>query len=51
MRDSKWIGTSPTNISWTWDSKSVFFSWNPDKNVSDSFYIFLLNSKEPVKLK
>ena len=51
MKDQKWIGTSPTNISWTWDSKSVFFNWNPDKNVSDSFYIFQLNSKEPVKLK
>ena len=51
MRDPKWIGTSPGNISWTWDSKSVFFNWNPDKNVSDSFYIFSLNSKEPVKLK
>ena len=51
MRDAKWIGTSPTNISWSWDSKSVFFNWNPDKNVSDSFYIYSLNSKEPVKLK
>ncbi|OIR07643.1 prolyl tripeptidyl peptidase precursor [mine drainage metagenome] len=51
MRDPKWMGTSPTNVSWTWDSKSVFFLWNPDKNVSDSFYIFSLNNKEPVKLK
>lgn len=51
MRDPKWIGTSPTNISWTWDSRSVFFLWNPDKNISDSFYIFSLGSKEPVKLK
>lgn len=51
MRDPKWIGTSPSNISWTWDSKSVFFLWNPDKNISDSFYIFSLGSKEPVKLK
>ncbi len=51
MRDPKWIGTSPTNISWTWDNKSIFFLWNPDKNVSDSFYIFSLGNKEPVKLK
>ncbi|MDE3145211.1 MAG: prolyl oligopeptidase family serine peptidase [Bacteroidota bacterium] len=51
MKDPKWMGTSPTNISWTWDSKSVFFLWNPDKNISDSFYIFSLGSKEPVKLK
>lgn len=50
MKDIKWIGSSPSNISWTWDSKGVVFSWNPDKNVSDSFYIYKLNSKQPEKL-
>ena len=38
MRDIKWIGSSPSNISWSWDNKSVFFNWNPDKNIADSFY-------------
>jgi dipeptidyl aminopeptidase/acylaminoacyl peptidase len=50
MRDQKWVGSSPSNINWSWDSKSVFFNWNPDKNLADSFYIFKLNSKQPEKL-
>jgi dipeptidyl aminopeptidase/acylaminoacyl peptidase len=50
MKDIKWIGSSPSNISWTWDSKAIIFSWNPDKNISDSFYIYKLNGKQPEKL-
>jgi len=50
MKDQQWVGTSPSNVSWSWDSKSVFFNWNPDKNVMDSFYIFKLNGKQPEKL-
>ena len=50
MKDQQWLGTSPSNISWSWDSKSVFFNWNPDKNVMDSFYTYKLNSKQPEKL-
>jgi dipeptidyl aminopeptidase/acylaminoacyl peptidase len=50
MKDIKWIGAPPSNISWTWDSKAVIFSWNPDKNIADSFYIYKLNSKQPEKL-
>jgi dienelactone hydrolase len=50
MKDQNWVGTSPSNVSWSWDSKSIFFNWNPDKNVMDSFYIFKLNGKQPEKL-
>ena len=50
MKDIKWIGTSPSNISWTWDSKAIIFSWNPDKNIADSFYFYKLNSKQSEKL-
>ena len=50
MKDIKWIGASPSNISWTWDSKAIIFSWNPEKNMADSFYIYKLNSKQPEKL-
>ncbi len=49
MQDPKWIGTSPSAITWGTDSKAVFFSWNPDKNVSDSTYKYVLGSREPVK--
>ncbi len=38
MRDPKWIGTSPSNIFWADDNKTIYFSWNPDKNKGDSLY-------------
>jgi dipeptidyl aminopeptidase/acylaminoacyl peptidase len=50
MRDPKWIGSSPAGVNWSYDSKSVYFSWNPDKNVSDSLYSFAVNGTTPVKL-
>lgn len=51
MRDPKWIGSSPSGISWTADSKAIQFSWNPDKAIDDSFYVYALNSTSPSKLK
>ncbi len=30
MRDPKWMGTSPDEYRWSGDSKTVFFSWNPE---------------------
>ncbi len=50
MQDPKWIGTSPTNVFWSYNSKALYFQWNPEKATSDSFYIYQLNSKAPVKL-
>ena len=38
MRDPKWMGVSPSNISWSDDSKSVFFNWNPEKEEQDPTY-------------
>jgi len=49
MQNPQWIGTSPTGITWSQDSKTVFFNWNPDKNIADSPYSFRLGSKDPVK--
>ncbi|MBN9296611.1 MAG: S9 family peptidase [Filimonas sp.] len=46
MRDPKWIGTSPSNVTWSYDSKTVFFDWNPDKNESDSTYAYNLQTKK-----
>lgn len=40
MRDPKWIGTSPSNVFWSADSKKIYFSWNPDKKISDSTYVY-----------
>ena len=50
MQDPKWIGTSPTNVFWSYNSKALYFQWNPEKATSDSFYSYQLNSKAPVKL-
>jgi dipeptidyl aminopeptidase/acylaminoacyl peptidase len=51
MQDqSKWIGTSPTNVFWSEDSKTIYFSWNPDKNKGDSLYKFVLPDKTPQKV-
>lgn len=40
MKDPKWIGASPSNIFWSQDSKSVYFSWNPKQAPSDSVYMY-----------
>ncbi len=51
MRDPKmWIGTSPGDITWADDSKTVYFNWNPDKNPSDSLYAYSLSGKKISKV-
>ena len=49
MKDQKWIGSSPSNIFWSWDGKNIFFNWNPDKNSSDSIYVYSLSTKKITK--
>ena len=44
MRDPKWIGTSPSNVFWSADSKKIYFSWNPDKKISDSTYVYTIGA-------
>lgn len=50
MRDPKWIGTSPTNVVWSEDSKQVYFNWNPDRNPGDSLYSVALSARTPQKV-
>jgi dipeptidyl aminopeptidase/acylaminoacyl peptidase len=50
MQDPKWIGTSPTNISWSEDSKNIYFNWNPEKNLGDSLYVHNLQNQKTEKL-
>jgi dipeptidyl aminopeptidase/acylaminoacyl peptidase len=42
MRDPRWMGSSPSGITWSADSRAVNFSWNPDRAVDDSFYTYYL---------
>ena len=51
MRDPKWIGTSPTNIQWSADSKTIYFQWNPVNAESDSLYSVSLQNVSPVKVR
>ncbi len=39
MQDPKiTVGALPSNITWSEDSKTIYFNWNPDKNKADSLY-------------
>ena len=49
MRDPKWIGTSPSNPQWSHDSRTLFFSWNPNRSMADSTYYIKLPDKTPQK--
>jgi dipeptidyl aminopeptidase/acylaminoacyl peptidase len=51
MRDPKWIGSSPSSIGWTIDSRAVQFSWNPEKVAADSVYLYALSGKAPEKIR
>ena len=49
MRDPKWMGVAPTNYRWSADSKTVFFSWNPENKEKDQAYkVSVLNNKPEV---
>ena len=50
MQDPKWIGTSPSNVFWSEDSKTVYFNWNPEKNLGDSLYKYSFKSKKIEKV-
>lgn len=50
MRDPKWMGTSPSNISWDDASKAIYFNWNPDNNPADSLYQYSLASSQITKV-
>ena len=51
MQDPKiWIGTSPSNLFWSEDSKTLYFSWNPDKNKGDSLYKITIDNRIPTKV-
>ncbi|PSL46775.1 dipeptidyl aminopeptidase/acylaminoacyl peptidase [Chitinophaga niastensis] len=49
MRDPKWIGTSPDNVFWGTDNQTVYFSWNPEKNLTDSLYYAGIKNNTPRK--
>ncbi|OUJ75105.1 S9 family peptidase [Hymenobacter crusticola] len=51
MRDpAQWLGTSPSNIAWSEDSKRIYFDWNPEKNRRDSLYVIAAGGGTPRKV-
>lgn len=50
MRDPKWIGTSPSNIRWSHDSKTIYFNWNPENAPGDSLYKITFQNRAPQKV-
>jgi hypothetical protein len=38
MRDQKWIGLGPFDYCWSADSKTLFFSWNPEARNEPELY-------------
>ena len=51
MRDQKWLGTSPTNIYWSDDSKKLYFDWNPKSADRDSLYSITTGNTDPQLVK
>jgi dipeptidyl aminopeptidase/acylaminoacyl peptidase len=51
MQDpAHWIGTSPSNVYWSDDSKQVYFQWNPEKAKRDSLYSVAVKSNKVSKV-
>ncbi len=51
MQDPKWIGSSPSGVYWGYNSKQIYFNWNPDKAISDSVYTWQSGAAMPIKVK
>lgn len=47
MRDPKWMGTAPSNYRWAEDSKTVFFTWNPENKDKDQNYKVSVLTNKP----
>lgn len=51
MQDRAWIGSQPSRLRWTENSKKLRFYWNPDEAAADSLYeIALTDPSQPNKL-
>lgn len=51
MKDPKtWVGTSPSSVYWSEDSRTIYFDWNPDANEGDSLYQYTLADKKISKV-
>lgn len=49
MQDPSWMGTFPSNIRWSEDSKTIYFNYNLQKDPADSLYKIALNNQSAIK--
>lgn len=42
----KWIGTSPSGISWDEEGKKIYFNWNPNHDTLASLHSYSIKEKE-----
>jgi len=50
MRDPKWIGTAPSAIRWSDDSKKIYFNWNPESADRPVMYAITPTNIKPEKV-
>ena len=48
MRDPSWMGTFPSNATWSDDSQTIYFRYNKDLDPADSLYKINLSDKSTV---
>lgn len=44
MRDPAWIGNSPSDLQWSFDSKTIYFKWNPDNENVEPLYKYSIET-------
>lgn len=51
MQDpASWVGTSPSSIRWSLDSKQILYQWNPEAKPLDETYSYSVKIKENVSV-
>ncbi|MFK7950836.1 MAG: prolyl oligopeptidase family serine peptidase [Saprospiraceae bacterium] len=49
MQGEKFVGYSPTNIKWSDDSKTIYFDWNPDRELLRSRYKINIDNPQNIQ--
>ena len=50
MKGHDFVGYLPENINWSEDSKTIFFTWNPQKELVRNLYKVNIKGLDPVKV-
>lgn len=50
MQGEKFVGYLPENIEWSEDSRTIYFSWNPEQDTLRDLYKVTLDDREPQRV-